>query len=116
MVIATSTTDIVVKKMSYQYLSHYARSNPELATLCINTMIKDCKDADPMVRGLAVRSLSSLQLASTIEYLLPVLISALQDPAPYVRRNAVLGVLKLFHLQPMLVTEESLTGKVGSNT
>jgi len=112
MVIATYTTDIVVKKMAYQYLSHYARSNAELATLCINTMIKDCKDADPMVRGLAVRSLSALQLASTIEYLLPVLLQALQDPAPYVRRNGVLGVLKLFHLRPALVTEESLTGKV----
>lgn len=71
-VMESSTNDIIVKKMCYLYLSTYAKSNEELATLCINTMTKDFQDSDPMVRGLALRSLSSLRLESTIEYLLPV--------------------------------------------
>lgn len=105
MVMACGTGDIIIKKMCYLYLSNYAESNEELATLCINTMTKDCQDTDPMVRGLALRSLSSLKLESTLEYLLPILSKAFSDPAPYVRRNAVLATLKLHDLKPELVKD-----------
>lgn len=99
LVIAASTSDIVVKKMSYQFLSHYARVNEELATLCVNTLTKDCTDADPMVRGLAIRALSSLRLKSTVEYLVPLITRALNDSSGYVRRNGVVAVLKVFYLE-----------------
>eukprot|EP00511_Aplanochytrium_stocchinoi_P005864 CAMPEP_0204838942 /NCGR_PEP_ID=MMETSP1346-20131115/32541_1 /ASSEMBLY_ACC=CAM_ASM_000771 /TAXON_ID=215587 /ORGANISM="Aplanochytrium stocchinoi, Strain GSBS06" /LENGTH=386 /DNA_ID=CAMNT_0051975317 /DNA_START=172 /DNA_END=1329 /DNA_ORIENTATION=- len=68
-------------------------------------MTKDCQDSDPMVRGLALRSLSSLGLESTIEYLLPVLHKGLRDSSAYVRRNAVMAVLKLYQLRPELVKD-----------
>lgn len=99
LVIAASTSDIVVKKMSYQFLSHYARVNEELATLCVNTLTKDCTDADPMVRGLAIRALSSLRLKSTVEYLVPLITKALCDHSGYVRRNGVVAVLKVYYLE-----------------
>ena len=108
MVMASSTSDIVLKKMSYLYLSKYASSNPELATLCINTMTKDCKDQDPMVRGLAVRSLSSLNLIDTLEYMVPVINQGFQDTSGYVRRNSAMAVLKLYHLSPEMLDETDL--------
>jgi vesicle coat complex subunit len=36
-----NTPDLVVKKMVFLYLTHYAIRNPELAILCINTLITD---------------------------------------------------------------------------
>jgi len=108
MVMASSTADIIMKKMCYLFLSNYAASNEELATLCINTMTKDCQDSDPLVRGLALRSLSSLRLASTLEYLLPVLHRGLSDNSAYVRRNAVMAVLKLYDLDKSAVKESGM--------
>jgi len=109
MVMASSTSDIILKKMCYLFLSNYAAQNEELATLCINTMTKDCQDSDPLVRGLALRSLSSLRLASTLEYLIPVLTKGLDDPSAYVRRNAVMAVLKLYDLDREAVKESGMT-------
>lgn len=38
---ASSTRDLVVKKMVYLYLCNYAQSNAELSLLAINTLTKD---------------------------------------------------------------------------
>ncbi|CAM9882468.1 unnamed protein product, partial [Choristocarpus tenellus] len=57
MIMAIETRDLVVKKMVYLYLCTYARQKPDLAIMCINTLQRDCKNQDPMVRGLALRSL-----------------------------------------------------------
>lgn len=112
MMLVSGTNDIIIKKMTYLYFSNYARSNEELATLCINTMIKDCRDSDPMVRGLALRALSSLRLKSTIEYLIPVLLNSFHDSSSYVRRNAVVAVLKIYHIQQQAVMDSQLIDKV----
>ena len=41
----------------------YAPLKPDLALLAINTLCKDCSDPNPMVRGLALRSMCSLRWA-----------------------------------------------------
>ena len=38
---ASNTKDLVIKKMVYLYLGNYARSNPDLTLLTINTLQKD---------------------------------------------------------------------------
>ena len=38
-----------------------AETNPSLAILAVNAFQKDCADADPRLRGLAIRSLCSLR-------------------------------------------------------
>lgn len=48
-----------------------------------------------MVRGLALRSLCGLRLPSLAEYSLPAIRTALNDPSPYVRKNAVTGIQKI---------------------
>ena len=63
--------DKVLKKMLYQYICTYAQSNPDLTLLTINLLTKDCRDQDPHVRGLALRSLCSLRVANLVEYLVP---------------------------------------------
>ena len=56
-----ATTDIVQKKLVYLYMSNYAHTKPDLAVLTINTLCKDCKESNPMVRGLALKTLCSLR-------------------------------------------------------
>lgn len=62
-------TKQVVKKMVYLYLCNYAHAKPDLAIMCVNTLQRDCSSDDPMVRGLALRSLCSLRLPSMVEYI-----------------------------------------------
>jgi len=98
MVMCSATSDIVLKKMCYLYVGNYAKVNPDLALLTINFLQRDCKDEDPMIRGLALRSLCSLRVANLVEYLVGPLGSGLKDNNSYVRMVAVIGVLKLYHI------------------
>lgn len=108
MVIASNTKDLVQKKMVYLYLCNYAATNAELTLLVINTLQKDCRDDDPMIRGLALRSLCSLRLTSIIEYVMVPLKSSLSDTSAYVRKTGVMGILKVFHLAPERIKESDL--------
>ena len=70
MTCAVSTgEDVVLKKMLYLYICTYAQSNPDLTLLTINLLTKDCKDQDPTIRGLALRSLCQLRVANLVEYI-----------------------------------------------
>ena len=104
MVMAIETRDLVVKKMVYHYLSNYAHEKPEMGLMCINTLQRDCVNEDPMVRGLALRSLCSLRLPSVLEYIEEPLRKSLTDGSPYVRKTGVIGILKVFHLDKDLIT------------
>mmetsp|Transcript_47830 Transcript_47830/g.65137 ORF Transcript_47830/g.65137 Transcript_47830/m.65137 type:complete len:818 (-) Transcript_47830:405-2858(-) len=108
MVMAIETKDLVVKKMVYLYLCNYAQEHPDMALMCINTLHTDCKNEDPMVRGLALRSLCSLRLPSIVEYIAEPLRHALTDDNAYVRKTSVMGILKLYHLNPEMVKESNL--------
>ncbi|KAF9615369.1 hypothetical protein IFM89_023020 [Coptis chinensis] len=96
MVMCSATSDIVLKKMCYLYVGNYAKGNPELALLTINFLQKDCRDEDPMIRGLALRSLCGLRVANLVEYLVGPLGLGLKDKNGYVRTVAATGVLKLY--------------------
>ncbi|OUZ99957.1 Clathrin/coatomer adaptor [Macleaya cordata] len=98
MVMCSATHDIVLKKMCYLYVGNYAKGNPDLALLTINFLQKDCRDEDPMIRGLALRSLCSLRVANLVEYLVGPLGLGLKDNNSYVRTVAAVGVLKLYHI------------------
>ncbi|KAL8435614.1 hypothetical protein Efla_005959 [Eimeria flavescens] len=97
-VMLSSTTDILLKKMVYFYLTNYAETNPSLSILAVNAFQKDCSDRDPRLRGLAIRSLCSLRVPEMAEYIEPALRMGLQDPHPYVRRVCIMGLLKLWLL------------------
>jgi AP-4 complex subunit beta-1 len=96
--LAIETRDLVIKKMVYLYLTNYARTHPELAQMCTNTLQKDCGNEDPMVRGLALRALCGLSLPQMVEYISEPLRRSLNDGHAYVRKTGVMGSLKLYHL------------------
>lgn len=112
MIMATNTRDLVQKKLVYQYLCHYATSNQEMSLLAVNTLLKDCRDSSPMVRGLALRSLCSLRLPSLVEYLLPQIQAGLLDTQAYVRKTAVMGCLKLYRISPKTIRGTEIIDKL----
>ena len=105
MIMASASKDHVVKKMVYLYITTYAASNPELSLLAINTLQKDCKDEDPMTRGLALRAFTSLRLDNVTEYLPPVIQAGLKDMSAYVRKTAVMACIKLHRLDADAVVQ-----------
>ncbi|XP_073275708.1 beta-adaptin-like protein A [Primulina huaijiensis] len=108
MVMCSATSDIVLKKMCYLYVGNYAKHNPDLALLTINFLQRDCKDEDPMIRGLALRSLCSLGVANLVEYLVGPLGNGLKDGNSYVRMVAAVGVLKLYHISASTCVDADL--------
>jgi len=108
MILNAATVDIPTKKMLYLYITHYASAKPDLALLTINTLQKDSRDDDPTVRGLAIRSLSSLRVPDLIEYLIQTIEQGLKDSHAYPRKSAAMGVLKVHDLDPSALAETEL--------
>ncbi|XP_046860504.1 AP-4 complex subunit beta-1-like [Xenia sp. Carnegie-2017] len=105
---AAATKDLIQKKLCYLYICHYARYHSDLALLAVNTLVRDAQDTDFMVRGLALRSIGSLSLASLVEYTKDVVMKGLEDHSTYVRKTAVIGCLQLYQVAPQEFNEEEL--------
>ncbi|KAI0669015.1 Adaptor protein complex beta subunit [Trametes maxima] len=99
------TEDLEQKKLVYLYLMNYAKTQPELVILAVNTFVKDTDDPNPLVRALAIRTMGCLRAEKIIDYLCDPLQKCLKDDNPYVRKTAALCVAKLYDLKPELVIE-----------
>ncbi|BEI91656.1 uncharacterized protein CcaverHIS019_0404760 [Cutaneotrichosporon cavernicola] len=85
-----------IKKMVYLYLVNYGRSRPEDVAHAIGGFLSDCADRNPLIRGLAIRTMSSIPLPTIIQALVEPLRHALEDQDPYVRKTAAIAVAKLY--------------------
>ena len=85
-----ATGDIATKKMLYHYIGVYSdksKESEELAMMTINTLQKDTKHEDPTIRGLAIRSMTSLRSKSLVEYSIECVKEGPADAHPYARRG-----------------------------
>ena len=105
MIMATYTSDLIQKKMIYLYLCNYARMKPNLTLLAINTLQRDCRDDDPMVRGLALRSICSLKCNNLTEYIYEPIKNGLKDKNNYVRKTAVIGISKIYKINKDIIID-----------
>ncbi|KAF9047182.1 Adaptor protein complex beta subunit [Hymenopellis radicata] len=92
------TDDLEQKKLVYLYLMNYAKTQPELVILAVNTFVKDTDDPNPS-------SAHWLFGQWIIDYLCDPLQKCLRDENPYVRKTAALCVAKLYDLKPELVID-----------
>ncbi len=99
------TEDLEQKKLVYLYLMNYAKTQPELVILAVNTFVKDTDDPNPLVRALAIRTMGCLRAEKIIDYLCDPLQKCLRDENPYVRKTAAICVAKLYDLKPELVLD-----------
>ncbi|CAH0489643.1 unnamed protein product [Peronospora farinosa] len=98
MVDCSQTADTQLKKLVYLYLICYAKSNPYLTILAVNTFVKDAADSNPLVRTLSVRTMGCIRVDRIIEYLCEPLRRFLKDEDPYVRKTAAICVSKLYDI------------------
>lgn len=75
----------------YLYLVNYGRSRPEEVTGAISGFLTDCHDRNPLIRGLAIRTMSSIPLPPIIQALVDPLRHGLEDQDPYVRKTSALA-------------------------
>ncbi|XP_060533986.1 AP-1 complex subunit beta-1 [Cylas formicarius] len=100
------TDNLELKKLVYLYLMNYAKSQPDMAIMAVNTFVKDCEDANPLIRALAVRTMGCIRVDKITEYLCEPLRKCLKDEDPYVRKTAAVCVAKLYDISSGLVEDQ----------
>ncbi|XP_028391800.1 LOW QUALITY PROTEIN: AP-1 complex subunit beta-1-like [Dendronephthya gigantea] len=100
------TDNLELKKLVYLYLMNYAKSQPDMAIMAVNTFVKDCDDPNPLIRALAVRTMGCIRVDKITEYLCEPLRKCLKDEDPYVRKTAAVCVAKLHDINAQLVEDQ----------
>lgn len=104
--------DLVAKKIVYSILTEYAHKQPDIALLAINTLTQECSNGNPMVRGLALKTVCSLNHENFFEFGQGAVDSALSDTSAFVRRIAVNCCGKLHYRSANICQESGLTEKL----
>eukprot|EP00993_Chasmostoma_nieuportense_P000827 NODE_175_length_2814_cov_60.791961_g161_i0.p1 GENE.NODE_175_length_2814_cov_60.791961_g161_i0~~NODE_175_length_2814_cov_60.791961_g161_i0.p1 ORF type:complete len:926 (+),score=330.92 NODE_175_length_2814_cov_60.791961_g161_i0:39-2780(+) len=91
-----STVSIDIKKLVYLYIMNNAKSQPEKAVLLAGSFVRDSQHDSPLIRGLAIRTMSAINVEKMADYLADPLRRALRDNDPYVRKTAALAVAKMY--------------------
>ncbi|XP_015793849.1 AP-2 complex subunit beta isoform X1 [Tetranychus urticae] len=100
------TDNLELKKLVYLYLMNYAKSQPDMAIMAVNTFVRDCDDPNPLIRALAVRTMGCIRVDKITEYLTEPLRKCLRDEDPYVRKTAAVCVAKLHDINASMVEEQ----------
>ncbi|PBK96808.1 Adaptor protein complex beta subunit [Armillaria gallica] len=89
-----------IKKMVYLFLVSYGRSKPDQIHLVIPNFLQDCNDRNPLIRALAIRTMSYIPIPVVTDALSDNLRHALKDRDAYVRKTAAICVAKLYAADP----------------
>lgn len=90
--------NLEVRKMVYIYLARYANhdnSCRELALLSINAFQRGLADREPLLRSLALRVLTCMDVPDVLQLQILGLRTCCKDSSPYVRKCAANAVAKL---------------------
>ncbi|KAK8790912.1 hypothetical protein WA158_005543 [Blastocystis sp. Blastoise] len=102
-----SSESLEIKKLVYLYLINYAKDKPELSILAVNTFVRDTEHESPLIRALALRTMSCIRVKDMIEYLVIVLGRCIDDKDPYVRKTAAICVAKFYDMDPERAEDEN---------
>ncbi|KAH9413446.1 AP-3 complex subunit beta-2 [Dermatophagoides pteronyssinus] len=94
--VVTKNTEL--KKLVYLYLTRYAEQEQDLALLSIATFQHALKDPNPLIRGSAIRVLSSIRVPMISPIVLIAIKDCANDMSPYVRKIAAHAIPKLVSL------------------
>ncbi|KIL69710.1 hypothetical protein M378DRAFT_156936 [Amanita muscaria Koide BX008] len=84
----------------YLFLVSYGRSKPDQIHLVIPNFLQDVADRNPLIRALAIRTMSYIPTPVVMEALTEPLRHCLKDRDPYVRKTAAICVAKLYAADP----------------
>ncbi|CAG9937068.1 unnamed protein product [Clonostachys rosea f. rosea IK726] len=103
-----------IKKMCFLYLVNYARMRPEIAVKAIPLLEHDMEDQNPLVRALALRTMSYIHVREFVEATVPNVKQMLRDSDPYVRKTAAFCVAKLYDHDRQMVEQSDLIDRLNS--
>ncbi|KAH8818516.1 adaptin N terminal region-domain-containing protein [Hyaloscypha sp. PMI_1271] len=103
-----------IKKMCFLFLVNYARMKPEVALKALPILQGDMNDANPLVRALALRTMSYIHVREFVEATVPPTKQLLRDADPYVRKTAAFCVAKLYDHDRHLVESSDLIDRLNS--
>lgn len=86
---------------------------PEVAQQALPILVADMQDVNPLVRALALRTLSYIQVPEFVRATVKPLRDLLRDPDPYVRKTAAFCVAKLYDHDRELVENSGGHGQPG---
>ena len=95
----SSTTDEpsrILSIWSSQTSSRYRGACLFVLRALYDVTVKDCNDRNPLIRALAIRTMSYIPIPIVIENLTEQLRHHLKDRDPYVRKTAAICVAKLY--------------------
>lgn len=92
--------DLAMRRYVYQFLAHFSESNPAQALMAVNILQRALSDKNALVRGMALRALSSIRVREIAEVARLSIEQHILDDSPLVRRIAVLGINKLYSFCP----------------
>ncbi|KAH7131861.1 adaptin N terminal region-domain-containing protein [Dendryphion nanum] len=103
-----------IKKMCFLYLVNYARIKPDIALKALPVIQQDLQATNPLVRALALRTMSYIHVREYVESTVPQVKDLLKDSDPYVRKTAAFCVAKLYDHDRQLVEASSLIDMLNS--
>ncbi|KAM3564292.1 hypothetical protein ARSEF4850_001907 [Beauveria asiatica] len=103
-----------IKKMCFLYLVNYARVRPEIAVKAIPVLELDMEDSNPLVRALALRTMSYIHVREFVQAAVPIVKNMLRDADPYVRKTAAFSVAKLYDHDQSVVERSDLIERLNS--
>ncbi|KAF2850568.1 Adaptor protein complex beta subunit [Plenodomus tracheiphilus IPT5] len=101
-----------IKKMCFLYLVNYARIKPDIALKALPIIQEDMHDNNPLVRALALRTMSYVHVREFVEATVPHTKTLLKDADPYVRKTAAFCVAKLYDHDRHLVEASDLIDRL----
>jgi AP-2 complex subunit beta-1 len=96
----------------FLFLVNYARIKPDIALKALPIILEDLNDNNPLVRALALRTMSYIHVREYVEATVPHLKSLLRDADPYVRKTAAFCVAKLYDHDRTLVEASDLIDRL----
>jgi vesicle coat complex subunit len=90
--------------------------NIPFVKLLLTRLVKpqDMRDNNPLIRALALRTITYIHVREFVEAAVPSLRSLLRDTDPYVRKTAAFGVAKLYDHDKKLVEGSDLIDKLNT--
>ncbi|GEQ67258.1 hypothetical protein JCM33374_g922 [Metschnikowia sp. JCM 33374] len=100
--------DYEVRRLCCHYITHYADSDPNGAAAALDFFSRFLRDLDPMVRALAIKTVSGVALPSFVALAFQWVSRLLVDKNPHVRTTAAFSVARLYQHDPKTTISHQL--------
>ncbi|KAE8351771.1 adaptin N terminal region-domain-containing protein [Aspergillus coremiiformis] len=101
-----------IKKMCFLFLVNYSRMKPEIALKALPILVNDMEDTNPLVRALALRTISYVHVREFVEATVAPIKRLMGDLDPYVRKTSAFCVAKLYEHDKKMVESSDLIDRL----